>query len=81
MARRGSYRSYGGSRRSSVGPIGTIDIHARGYAFCDTDEGSYFIPRSALGGAMPGDKVELRVSSRDVPDGGKRSARVVRWEP
>lgn len=78
MARRRSHRGYGVSRRSSVGPIGTIDIHARGYAFCDTDEGSFFVPRSALGGAMPGDKVELRVSSRDVPDGGKRSAKVTR---
>ena len=78
MARRRSHRGYGASRRSSVGPIGTIDIHARGYAFCDTDEGSFFVPRSALGGAMPGDKVELRVSSRDVPDGGKRSAKVTR---
>ena len=58
MARRRSHRGYGASRRSSVGPIGTIDIHARGYAFCDTDEGSFFVPRSALGGAMPGDKVE-----------------------
>lgn len=78
MARRRSHRGYGASRRSSVGPIGTIDIHARGYAFCDTDEGSFFVPRSALGGAMPGDKVELRVSSRDEPDGGKRSAKVTR---
>lgn len=27
---------------------------------------------------MPGDKVEVRVSSRDVPHGAKRTARVVR---
>lgn len=78
MARRRAYRNHGASRRSGVGPIGTIDILARGYAFCDTDEGSFFIPKSGLGGAMPGDKVEVRVSSRDVPHGAKRTARVVR---
>lgn len=77
MARRKSH-SYGSRRRSSVGPIGTIDIHARGFTFVDTDEGSFFIPKSATGGAMPGDKVEVRPSSHDAPSGGKRQARVVR---
>lgn len=78
MARRRAYRNHGASRRSGVGPIGTIDILARGYAFCDTDEGSFFIPKSGSEAPCPGDKVEVRVSSRDVPHGAKRTARVVR---
>lgn len=78
MARRKNYRYHSNSRRSGMGPIGTIDIHMRGYAFCDTDEGSFFIPASGLGGAMPGDRVELRVSKRSAQEGDKRSARVVR---
>lgn len=78
MARHKQHKRYGRQRKSSIGPIGIIDIFPRGYAFCDTDEGSYFIPGSALGGAMPGDKVELRVSSKEVPNGGKQNARVIR---
>lgn len=78
MARRRKHNNYGRRRSSGVGPIGVIDIHMRGYAFCDTDEGSFFIPASGLGGAMPGDKVELRVSRRYVQEGDKRSARVAR---
>lgn len=78
MARRRQRKHYGRARKSSVGPIGRIDIHMRGYAFCDTDEGSFFVPASGLGGAMPGDKVELRVTSRSAGEGEKRAARVAR---
>ena len=58
-------RRTGNSRRRhtpGTGPVGAIDITRRGYAFVDTDEGSFFVPARRTNGAMPGDTVELAVS-------------------
>ena len=43
-----------------VNPRGVISVHPQGYAFVQTSEGEFFIPRSALGGAFDGDVVEVR---------------------
>lgn len=78
MARRRAYRNNASQRRPVAGPIGRIEILPRGYAFVDTDEGSFYIPRSGVRDAMPGDKVELRVSPHSAPNGQKKQAKVVR---
>ncbi len=81
MARRGRGSRPRHKRKNSHiqanGPRGRIDITPHGYAFCDTDEGSFFIPSNSLGGAMPDDQVILRVHSARQ-QGGKRTASVAR---
>lgn len=66
------------ARRQGTGPVGSIEINAHGYAFCETDEGSFFIPKGRLSGALPDDTVELRVSSNETDRAGKRTASVAR---
>ncbi len=82
MARHGrrgkGRRSHNRNQRSSVGPTGRIEIHTHGYAFCDTDEGSFYIPAKRTGGAMPGDLVMLRPQRSDNSQNGKRLASVSR---
>ena len=76
--RRGNSRKH--AKRSQAhanGPTGRIEISPRGYAFCDTDEGSFYIPAHSLGGAMPGDYVMLHVRHTQQK-GEKRIARVSR---
>ncbi len=82
MAHRGrrgkGRRNHRHNQRPSVGPTGRIEIHTHGFAFCDTDEGSFYIPAKRTGGAMPGDLVMLRPQRSDGPQDGKRLARVSR---
>lgn len=66
------------SAKPRTGPVGRIEIARRGYAFCDTDEGSFFIPRGKLGSAMPNDTVELRVRAGKPHESDKREASVAR---
>ena len=81
MARRGrrakARHKHNKSHTQANGPTGRIDITSHGYAFCDTDEGSFFIPANSLGGAMPGDFVMLRVR-HGQQQGEKRLASVSR---
>jgi ribonuclease R len=40
---------------------GTVHVHPRGFAFVNADDGDVFVPPTALGGAMHGDRVLARV--------------------
>ncbi len=46
-------------RRNKIHPQGIIEINPQGFGFVKTAEGEYFIPRSKIGSAFPGDLVEI----------------------
>ena len=78
-------RSHARSRKRAHGrkpgnyPVGAIELNRKGYGFVDTQEGSYFIPASGTGGAMPGDEVEVRPhENRSGASDRRRDASVVR---
>lgn len=65
-------------------PRGRLELHRGGYGFVQTAEGEFFIPRSKVRDAFPGDLVEVAPSGSHgrgkrpaPPSGHKRTARVV----
>lgn len=69
--RSGKTRNYRSKKERSK-LQGRIDITRKGFAFVDTEEGSFFIPASAVNDAFPGDLVQLkRVATR-----GKQAGQV-----
>ena len=59
-------------------PSGKIEITRAGYGFVDTEEGSFYIPATRTGGALPGDIVEVRPNPPHEGSSSRRSASVSR---
>ncbi len=53
-----------------------LELNRRGYGFVDTDEGTFFIPASRIGGAMHGDHVEVRPYHSDQQEGQRRTGAI-----
>ena len=76
-SRKGRRRHPRGNQRGNL-PLGTVEVSHSGYGFVETQEGSFYIPKNRMGGAMHGDTVEVRPSRTQRQPGHNRQASVVR---
>lgn len=65
-------------RKNGEGPLGVLEVAHGGYGFVETEEGTFYIPKNRMGGALNGDTVELRPRGAEAHGGRKREAVVTR---